>query len=350
MLARPQWLQSLACACTEENPRKPSAVYIPPLSSPRSLAAMLLLPLSLAGLALSVWAPGGLSLAVPTWLLSAPLWGGVLLLLLLRCLYHPSVPAVRIALEPSEACDMPPRVAPPSAKELADPVRKQSTVDCWDPATGHYLGAERVCSPGEVKERVRRARAAQQEWAKSSFDQRRQLLRILSRCTLEHADAICRVSARDSGKPMLDAAMGELITTLEKNAWLISEGESWLAPESRSPGRMFFLKKAWVEWHPRGVLGAIVPWNYPFHNVLNPIAAAVLSGNAIVIKVSEHAAWSSRFYSKLIDACLVAAGAPADLVQLVTGYAATGEALTETCDKMTFVGSTKVGIPPSPQP
>ena len=151
---------------------------------------MLLLPLSLAGLALSVWAPGGLSLAVPSWLLSAPLWGGVLLLLLLRCLYHPSVPAVRIALEPSEACDMPPRMAPPSAKELADPVRKQSTVDCWDPATGHYLGAERVCSPGEVKERVRRARAAQQEWAKSSFDQRRQLLRILSRCTLEHADAI----------------------------------------------------------------------------------------------------------------------------------------------------------------
>ena len=64
---------------------------------------------------------------------------------------------------------------------------------------------------------------------------------------------------------------------------------------------MFFLKKAWVEWHPRGVLGAIVPWNYPFHNVLNPIAAALLSGNAIVIKVSEHAAWSSRFYARLIE-------------------------------------------------
>ena len=227
----------------------------------------ILLSLSVAGLALSVWAPGGLTLAVPSWLLSVPLWCGVLLLLLLRCLYHPSVPAVCFALEPAEACDMPPRVAPPSAKELADPVRKQTTVDCWDPATGHYLGAERVCSPDEVKERVRRARAAQQEWAQSSFEQRRQLLRILSRCTLDHADAICRVSARDSGKPMLDAAMGELITTLEKNAWLISEGEGWLAPESRSPGRMFFLKKAWVEWHPRGVLGAIVPWNYPFHNV-----------------------------------------------------------------------------------
>ena len=74
----------------------------------------MLLSLSVAGLALSVWAPGGLTLAVPSWLLSAPLWCAVLLLLLLRCLYHPSVPAVRVALEPAEACDMPPRVAPPS--------------------------------------------------------------------------------------------------------------------------------------------------------------------------------------------------------------------------------------------
>ena len=93
----------------------------------QTAAPMLLFPLSLAGLALSVWAPGGLTLAVPSWLLSAPLWGSVLLLLMLRCLYHPSVPAVRVALEPAEACDLAPSVVPPSAKELADPVRKQSS-------------------------------------------------------------------------------------------------------------------------------------------------------------------------------------------------------------------------------
>jgi acyl-CoA reductase-like NAD-dependent aldehyde dehydrogenase len=42
-----------------------------------------------------------------------------------------------------------------------------------------------------------------------------------------------------------------------------------------------------VEWHPRGVLGAIVPWNYPFHNILNPVSAAVFSGNAIIVKVRK---------------------------------------------------------------
>lgn len=287
--------------------------------------------------------PAGLTITIPAWLFSVELWGCALLLWGLRFLMHQSVPAVHVELSPLEACDVAPAVEPPTAQALKDPVRKLQTIDCWDPATGQYLGSARVCSADEVKQRVSRARAAQQQWATTSFAQRRQLLRIISRCTLDYADEICRASARDSGKPMLDAAMGELITTLEKNAWLIAEGERWLRPESRTPGRLLFLKKAWVEWHPRGVLGAIVPWNYPFHNLLNPIAAAVMSGNAIVVKASEHAAWSTLFYSRLIAACLAAADAPADLVQIVTGYGPTGEALVETVDKMTFVGSTKVG-------
>jgi hypothetical protein len=45
-------------------------------------------------------------------------------------------------------------------------------------------------------------------------------------------------------------------------------------------------KKSKVEFHPLGVIGAIVSWNYPFHNIFNPMLAAVFSGNSIVIKVS----------------------------------------------------------------
>ena len=47
-----------------------------------------------------------------------------------------------------------------------------------------------------------------------------------------------------------------------------------------------FYKSARVEYHPLGVVGAIVPWNYPFHNVFNPLTAALFAGNALVIKVS----------------------------------------------------------------
>lgn len=84
---------------------------------------------------------------------------------------------------------------------------------------------------------------------------------------------------------MVDAALGEVLTTCEKIAWLLSEGERWLRPERRSVGRTMLHKVARVEYKPLGVLGAIVPWNYPFHNLFNPILAGVFAGNAVVVKV-----------------------------------------------------------------
>ena len=54
----------------------------------------------------------------------------------------------------------------------------------------------------------------------------------------------------------------------------------------RSTGRSMLHKRAKVEFYPLGVIGAIVSWNYPFHNVFNPMLAAVFSGNAAVIKVN----------------------------------------------------------------
>ena len=80
-----------------------------------------------------------------------------------------------------------------------------------------------------------------------------------------------------------------------------------------------FYKKCQVQHVPVGVVASIVPWNYPFHNVFNPLLAALFAGNALVIKVSEHASWSAQFYQRLVDAALAAAGAPPGLVQILTG-------------------------------
>lgn len=73
---------------------------------------------------------------------------------------------------------------------------------------------------------------------------------------------------------------------MEKIAWLCAEGERWLRPEARSAGRMQFYKRARVEFVPLGVVAAVVPWNYPFHNVFNPLLANAFAGNALVIKMS----------------------------------------------------------------
>ncbi len=220
----------------------------------------------------------------------------------------------------------------------------KKTIPCKDPGTMELLGYAPAMSAEQVRGCIERARAAQAEWKHSSFAQRKRVLSVMLKYIMEHQEEICEISSKDSGKPMVDCAFGELIVTCEKIRWLMSEGERWLRPESRSAGRMMFYKKARVEYVPLGVVGAIVPFNYPFHNIYNPMVAALFAGNGIVIKVSEHASWSALYYAEGIKQALDVAGAPPDLVQIVTGYGDAGHALvTSGVDKVIFVGSTEVG-------
>ena len=217
---------------------------------------------------------------------------------------------------------------------------------CVDPATGEeLLCVAKDMDSEEVEQKLRAARVAHMLWRGSSFSARRRLLRVLLRYIVAYQREICEVAARDSGKAMLDAALGEVMTTCEKAAWLINHGEQALQPEKRKSGRMMFYKSARVEYHAAGVMAAIVPWNYPFHNVLNPVLANIFAGNAIAVKASEHASWSALVFEKMIRSALAACGAPQDLFQLVTGGAVAGSALVTSreIDKIIFVGSTRIG-------
>ena len=221
-----------------------------------------------------------------------------------------------------------------------------SVVKCWDPCTLADLGAVPATAPADVVAAVARCRAAQATWATSTFAQRRTLMKIMLRFVVENQATIAKVAVRDSGKTLTDAIFGEVLVTCEKLKWLAHSGEAALAPEVRETGSMvWFTKKVHVEYRPLGVIGAIVPWNYPFHNVFNPVSAALMSGNGIVVKVSEYASWSAAgYFGAALKACLAAAGAPEDLVQIVHGYGATGAALVGGgVDKVIFVGSPGVG-------
>lgn len=273
--------------------------------------------------------------------------GVIFLALLARSLvYHYLIPMLRVPAIDVDASDVIlKKTKSPEDNYIYIPkkVKNSERVQCYEPATMKYLGFFPILKPEEVREHVKQAREAQKTWADSSFKQRRLLLRIMLKYILDHQELICQVSARDSGKTMVDAALGEILTTCEKINWLLKEGERWLKPEYRSAGTVLLHKSNRVEYHPLGVIGAIVPWNYPFHNIFNPMLAAIFSGNAIVIKVSEHATWSGCFYLRIIHSALIAAGASPDLVHIVTGFAETGEALVTSVDKVIFVGSTGVG-------
>lgn len=259
----------------------------------------------------------------------------------LKQFLQPPPPKVTVPLTKEESAET------LSGMEKFDPSKldnARDTVFMWDPSTLDFFGTKPAMNADEVKRIVERSRVAQAEWKNSSFAKRRLLMRTMLRYITENQEACARVAVRESGKTLLDAIIGEVLVTCEKLAWLADSGEQYLVPEYRDTGRMMMMKKVHVEFVPLGVIGAIVPWNYPFHNVFNPVSAALFSGNSIVIKASECASWSIDYYKRIIDGCLNAVGAPCDLVQFVVGYGATGDALVRSgVDKIIFVGSPGVG-------
>lgn len=214
---------------------------------------------------------------------------------------------------------------------------------CRDPATGERLGEVPVMDRDAVIAAVQRGRAAQAAWARTTFAERRAVLSDIMKEVVARQEEICRLAVRDSGKTMADAAMGEIFPVCEKLRYTIAHGEADLAPEERASGLLPH-KAARVEYLPLGVIGVIAPWNFPFHNFFCPTIPALFAGNAVVVKVSELATWSSLHYVRIFEDVLKRRGHSPDLVQVVTGYGPTGSALvTSGVDKIFFTGSPQNG-------
>ena len=190
---------------------------------------------------------------------------------------------------------------------------------------------------------VDKARVAQKSWVKTSYAERGEVLKLLNDYIVSNQAMLCRVASRDTGKTMVDGSFGEVLTTCEKISWTLNNGEEALKPDYRGVGMLTVHKTARVEYQPMGVLGAIIPWNYPFHNMLGQVISAIFSGNAIVLKVSEHTCWSSEFFVNICKKALAQYGHSEDLIQIVTGYGGTGASLIPKVDKLVFIGSPEVG-------
>ncbi|KAK9469486.1 Aldehyde/histidinol dehydrogenase [Lipomyces arxii] len=219
-------------------------------------------------------------------------------------------------------------------------------IHCYCPATGRYLGRFPASTKANIDVAVAKCVAAQNVWKSSSFADRARVLKAMLEFIKANQDDIVRIACRDSGKTKVDAALGEIMVTLEKLSWTLKHGESALRPSKR-PGPSNLLikyKSAEVVYQPLGVVLAIVSWNYPLHNFLNPVISAIYSGNAIVVKCSESVLWSSTVFADFTKTVLKACNAPEDLVQLVCPWPTHADYLTSHADisHVTFIGSKPV--------
>ncbi|KAK4507930.1 hypothetical protein PRZ48_001665 [Zasmidium cellare] len=232
-------------------------------------------------------------------------------------------------------------------KELDRPSIKvpgSTAIQCYAPATGQYLGLVNPSTPDRIDRTIAKAAAAQQQWKKSTFAQRRRVLKTLLKFILDNQEEIIRAACLDSGKTRTDALFGEVLVTVEKLKWTIDHGENALLPDRRPTNLLMFYKHNEVRYEPLGVVAACVSWNYPFHNLLGPIISAIFTGNAIVVKNSEQTAWSSAYFVTIVRDALSACSFDPNIVHAFSCWPQTADYFTSHpgISHLTFIGSRPV--------
>ncbi|MBW2269673.1 MAG: aldehyde dehydrogenase family protein [Deltaproteobacteria bacterium] len=208
-----------------------------------------------------------------------------------------------------------------------------------NPATLAPLGEIEVGAAADVHAAVERARKAQLGWADLSFEERGRYLQRVVRVILERHDEIVATISSETGKPPTEALATEVMTACDALHFYAKRARRILG-ERRVPLHLMLTKKLRVIYKPLGVVGIITPWNFPFVLALNPVAQALMAGNAIVLKPSEATPFSARLVEELFSA----AGLPEGVLNVVLGDGETGAALVEAdVDKIVFTGSVATG-------
>jgi acyl-CoA reductase-like NAD-dependent aldehyde dehydrogenase len=216
--------------------------------------------------------------------------------------------------------------------------RKVASVN---PATCEVLCELDCVGEAEVHAAVVRARAAQAAWAEMGLRRRIAMIREFQRKLCANQSEIAAAITREAGKPLAEALVTEVLVVLDAARFLIDNAGRLLRDEPVPHGSLATkLKRGWLVREPHGVIGIISPWNYPFSIPATETLAALVAGNAVVLKPSELTPLVALELASLLHA----AGVPEDVFQVVVGEGSAGAALLcSPIDKLVFTGSVATG-------
>ncbi|HJC29449.1 MAG TPA: aldehyde dehydrogenase family protein [Candidatus Dietzia intestinipullorum] len=220
-----------------------------------------------------------------------------------------------------------------------EPSRIGTTFASIDPRDGTTLAEYPVAGPEEVALAVERARAAARWWATQGPRGRKEWLLEYKRAVATRSDELADLITAETGKPTEDSLL-EVLLTVSHLEWAAKNADKVLRRRPVSAGLLMSNQKAYVEYQPYGVVGAIGPWNYPAFTPMGTLSYAMAAGNAVVFKPSELTPGVGVWLAEVWDSL----GASQPLIQTVTGDGSTGNALCHAgVDKMAFTGSAATG-------
>ena len=199
--------------------------------------------------------------------------------------------------------------------------------DTLDPSNGEKLASVAQGSAADVDAAVKAARAASSGWRALTPHARARYLYAIARLVQKHSRLLAVLETMDNGKPIRESR--DIDIPLVARHFYHHAGWAQL------------LEQEFPEYVPCGVVGQIIPWNFPLLMLAWKIAPALATGNTVVLKPAEFTPLTALAFAEICQE----AGLPAGVVNIVTGDGSTGEALVKhpDVDKIAFTGSTEVG-------
>ena len=210
----------------------------------------------------------------------------------------------------------------------------RETIDVHSAATGEVMGRIPAGGEKDIDAAVAAARAALEGWSRTPVEERSAFLQKISDGLKARADELARTIAQEVGMPIKLAGRIQAGLPIANFANYAKLAKGYKFEER--------VGNSVVVREPVGVVGAITPWNYPLHQIALKVAPALAAGCTVVLKPSEVAPFNAFILADVI----LAAGLPAGVFNLVTGFGPTvGEALVRHpgVDMISFTGSTRAG-------
>jgi acyl-CoA reductase-like NAD-dependent aldehyde dehydrogenase len=220
------------------------------------------------------------------------------------------------------------------------PARSGETFDCVSPIDGRVLTPVARGRAEDVDAAVAAARRAFDDgrWAHQSPAQRKRVLQRFAEHILQAGEELALLETLDMGKPVQQSLKVDVAATARTIAWYAEAVDKVYGEVAPSPRSALAL----VTREPMGVIGAIVPWNYPMIMASWKLGPALAAGNSVVLKPSEKSPLTALRLAELA----LQAGIPPGVFNVVPGYgheAGEAIALHMDVDAVGFTGSTRVG-------
>ncbi|HEY6494691.1 MAG TPA: NAD-dependent succinate-semialdehyde dehydrogenase [Trebonia sp.] len=209
-----------------------------------------------------------------------------------------------------------------------------------DPATGSELAAYEETSDEQIDAVLGRAHRAALSWRQLAVTERAAAVKSLGQALRSRGGELARLATREMGKPLAQS-QAEVEKCAAACEWFGDHGPAFLAPETISTGAL----RSQVVYSPLGVLFAIMPWNFPYWQVIRALAPAATAGNVVLLK---HAP-STTGCALLLEEVVAASDLPAELLSVVVAGFARTPAVSERIigdnrvAAVTLTGSTGAG-------